>query len=210
MSSVTNMLPVLSKSCGPCTACCTVIAVEPLGKEPYTPCNHLCTEGCSIYDRKPSVCSTWECAWKSGWIDGDERRRPDQLGVIFEFHGSSGHSFLWAYEVWPNAFDSPQARYLLQRLEKKEILVRIDYQSRRLNAPQRVLDLIKSLPESSALLPRCKLELPNGDVVKVAIERIGHEFRMKVIEFESEQPTMRATIPTDKTKKKDQTNEPRN
>lgn len=177
-------LPVIPSSCGSCTACCTVMAVEPIAKGFYSSCKHLCELGCAIYNNKPSQCSVWECAWRSGWIDGDERRRPDQLGVMFEFHIIGGSTFLWAYEVWPDAFDEHKVRYLLQRLEKKELVVRIRYGVKKLEAPSPIIDFIRTNwnGPGTAVLPRCTLQLASGDLVEIVAERVGNKFILSQVE----------------------------
>jgi hypothetical protein len=169
-----------TKSCGGCTACCTIMSVEAVNKPTYTPCQHICQQGCSIYSEKPSECSVWECAWKSGWIDGDERRRPDQLGVMFEFRVVGGKSFLWVYEVWPDAFNGTKVQYLLARLEKKELLVRCKYGSMRVESRPEIIDYLKRNGVGSQDVPLVPLQLlvdENGKVVgKLITERVGNEF----------------------------------
>ena len=116
-----NDLPEPTKTCGECTACCTVMAIPETKKPMYQTCEHLGCSGCSIYAERPLSCRSWSCLWLLGIIEGDERRRPDRLGLIFDMvqFPSVGRGFLVCYEVWPDALQNPQARYVLQRVEAR-------------------------------------------------------------------------------------------
>jgi hypothetical protein len=105
------------KPCGECRACCTALAVAEFSKPNYRPCVHECDQGCAIYPDRPDSCRTYLCLWKTGWLEGDERRRPDRLGVIFDWHGMTETLRVW--EVWPGATQEPQPAYLIQKLRKK-------------------------------------------------------------------------------------------
>jgi hypothetical protein len=172
----------LSKSCGDCTACCTIMGVASLNKPHYTSCKHICHQGCAIYKDKPTECSVWECAWKSGWIDGDERRRPDNLGVMFEFRLVGGSSFLWVYEVQHDAFSQSRVKYLLDRLGRAEILVLCRYGSMKISAEQPILDFLiehdcgsKDVP----IVPVCPVIDEEGHTGTLITERVGNKFVMK-------------------------------
>lgn len=75
-----------TRTCGPCTACCTTAPVLPLGKPANVPCTHLRTPpecGCATYDTRPGCCSLYECEWRRGaW--GAEQDRPDLSGYVLE------------------------------------------------------------------------------------------------------------------------------
>ena len=107
------------KPCGDCRACCTVLGVREFDKPNYQPCQHECSTGCSIYPDRPASCREYFCGWKWGLIEGDERRRPDNLGVIFDFQAFPAPGVLRAWEVRPGAASEPPARYLMQKLERK-------------------------------------------------------------------------------------------
>ena len=68
------------RSCGDCTACCTVLEVPEIAKQKYTPCANVCAAGCAIHSMRPTSCRTWNCAWLSGLFR--QRDRPDKSGVI--------------------------------------------------------------------------------------------------------------------------------
>jgi len=106
------------RKCGACTACCTVMAVAELKKKNFACCCHL-QERCTIYEKRPQSCRDWSCNWLLGLIDGDERRRPDKLGLIFtvELRGSS--HLITAYEVWDGAVNGPPAKYILEKMQKR-------------------------------------------------------------------------------------------
>jgi|GEM_PF-2184873 len=131
--------PVIERSCGECTACCTaypILASEdffPEAKPAATPCKHLCATGCSIYDQRPPICKDFQCDYLDGTLGKDaEEWRPDRCGVILLsqqrlgklFQGdvpegldpnSTGQSIA---EVWPRsliALDYEKLRYRLKK-----------------------------------------------------------------------------------------------
>lgn len=173
-----------TKPCGDCTACCTILKVVGVNKPHYTPCQHICQHGCAIYTTKPMECDSWECAWKSGWVDGDERRRPDKLGVMFEFRLVGARSFLWVYEVWPNALDDSKVKYLLGRLGKAENLVICKYGSMRVYGEPAVIAYMKAHgvgTHDAPILPLQALTDASGKAVgQLLMERVGKEFIVKV------------------------------
>ncbi len=99
-----------ARSCGPCTACCVLPRISAdketvkagIGpKLGYEPCVKLCENGCSVYEDRPNVCRNYTCLWRDGVVAGDERRRPDNLGVMFtlDVFGSRG-LVIEAWELW--------------------------------------------------------------------------------------------------------------
>ncbi|MDX1493825.1 MAG: hypothetical protein R3253_07200, partial [Longimicrobiales bacterium] len=90
------------RKCGPCSACCGVMAVHELSKSQYTECEHVCANGCGIYAQRPTSCRTFECQWLRGLleVDGsfDPALRPDVCGVIFDYQ--PGTTFGDVYTVW--------------------------------------------------------------------------------------------------------------
>ena len=170
------------KLCGDCTACCTIMKVGALNKPDYTPCQHLCSKGCAIYSHKPAECDTWQCAWKSGWIDGDERRRPDNLGVMFEYRIVGGSSFLWVYEVWPDALKDEKVNHLLKRLGVKEAIVMCKYGSMDVLAKQWVMEFLRKHGSDVPVVPRQPLYNLQGLVVGTLVaERKNSTFVFKTV-----------------------------
>lgn len=76
--------PVLvDRSCGDCTACCTVLTVDTPGfkKPPGTPCTHLTSLGCGIHVIRPDICRTWFCVWRRV-AELPDWARPDRSGLL--------------------------------------------------------------------------------------------------------------------------------
>lgn len=111
--------PANGRSCGDCTACCNVKAVRELGKPSQVACRHLCQAGCRIYNARPAECREYACFWRQGLIDGDERRRPDKLGVLIDcepFARLPGMLRLVVWEVVPGAAKTDKVRYVVDKL----------------------------------------------------------------------------------------------
>src|SRR5262249_53138238 len=68
------------RSCGACTACCTVLNIKTLGKPSGCDCEHLTPGGCGIYPDRPEACREYHCLWRMGW--GRPEDRPDRSGVL--------------------------------------------------------------------------------------------------------------------------------
>jgi uncharacterized protein len=60
------------RSCGSCSLCCKLLAIEGVEERPgWTWCRH-CRPGkggCSIYDQRPQACRSFVCGWISGGLD---------------------------------------------------------------------------------------------------------------------------------------------
>jgi hypothetical protein len=81
---VVPKLPILNqRSCGSCTACCTVFAIEEptLMKAERVDCEHLCGAGCSVYETRPPTCRAYTCLWLRGLGDPVDDR-PDRNGYV--------------------------------------------------------------------------------------------------------------------------------
>lgn len=126
MSPIALPLVASGRTCGECTACCTAISVYEFRKKSGVRCENECGSGCGIYASRPQSCRDYSCLWLSGFIEGDERRRPDQLGLVFDTSPiKTGGQLVWAHETRPGASREPAAQYLLGRLEKRfPVLVR--------------------------------------------------------------------------------------
>jgi hypothetical protein len=97
------------------------MAVAELKKKNYLPCCHL-KDRCSIYADRPPSCRDWSCNWLLGQVEGDERRRPDNCGIIFTWELRGGNYILTVYEVWDGAAQDPKAQYLLKKLQKRLVI----------------------------------------------------------------------------------------
>lgn len=71
------------RTCGECTACCTLAYVPELDKPENVTCKN-CVNGCSIYTSRPTSCVTYECEWLKGSMSED--MRPDKSGVMIEVY----------------------------------------------------------------------------------------------------------------------------
>lgn len=65
--------------------CCSFARVPELDKAEHTKCRH-CDVGCTIYDKRPGSCRTFECGWLKGELS--EAERPDKSGVMLEDYGT--------------------------------------------------------------------------------------------------------------------------
>ena len=111
------------RPCGECTACCTAMAVDEIGKPNYTRCQHECSRGCAIYGQHPNTCRAFACLWKvPNWILEDSDR-PDKLGVVFYVRESNETKQLEVWEVWPGAAQQPRVKALLQAIQVDYLIV---------------------------------------------------------------------------------------
>lgn len=122
---------MVKRSCGECKACCTVMGVEELSKDPYIPCKHLCSSGCGIYGSHPPSCKEFECVWRSELI-GEilrEEERPDKTGIVIlpsantEIHALLGCIVLVAHEVFAGAVTAYAGDKLLKRLSSRFLVI---------------------------------------------------------------------------------------
>ena len=69
-------------SCGECTQCCTVLAIDKLMKPEGTPCKSLRKDapGCARYESRPKACRYFLCLWRLQKMD--ENLRPDKSGIV--------------------------------------------------------------------------------------------------------------------------------
>jgi hypothetical protein len=79
---------VPGRSCGPCTACCRVPAIEVLAKPAGILCGHSTGIACGIYPDRPETCVRWHCLWRKIGALPDELR-PDRSGVMFAIETSA-------------------------------------------------------------------------------------------------------------------------
>lgn len=120
----------MSRECGECRACCTVLGIEDLKKPNHTRCEHECDKGCAIYnDGRPQVCIDFKCGWLESDDDFRNMERPDKLGLIFAASHRKdslarllGFQPLLAHEVWPNAATSDAAQKTLKRIARTALV----------------------------------------------------------------------------------------
>ncbi|HEX4144972.1 MAG TPA: hypothetical protein VHY91_15815 [Pirellulales bacterium] len=105
------------------------MAIDELRKANYEACPHA-RGCCTIYESRPKTCRTWSCGWLLGRVDGDERTRPDKLGLMFNRERLGGKPITVVYEVWPGAGRESGNAALLGELSQKMPIVLRDYQAR--------------------------------------------------------------------------------
>lgn len=120
----------MSRECGDCNICCieTSIIEKDLEKPRFVPCKHLCTngKGCSIYNDRFTICREYECGWKLGL--GNDNQRPDKSGIILDIKMYNNKSYILAREVDQNAFEK-NVDFLTQQIIPV-LLVRYDTNSK--------------------------------------------------------------------------------
>lgn len=114
------------RPCGDCIACCVVAKIDApeLQKAEGEVCPHCTGSGCAVYETRPGVCRTFNCAWKRIPTMPLETR-PDHLGVMFtlERHLPPRNVFEHLYFVGvatgdASALDSPMTRDVIGMLSE--------------------------------------------------------------------------------------------
>jgi len=84
------------RSCGTCTLCCTLFAIDELAKPEGQTCRNLRPErgdhACSRYPTRPRVCVEFYCLWRQG--EFTEQSRPDKIGAAFLAMSQNGMTWL--------------------------------------------------------------------------------------------------------------------
>ena len=89
------------RSCGDCTLCCKVMAVDAIKKPANKWCQHVCKAGCEIYEERPQDCIDFECGWLQGAFE--DRDRPDKVKVVFDSGYIKGAPLVIARESYSGA-----------------------------------------------------------------------------------------------------------
>lgn len=136
----------MSRECGDCSACCTVLGVIEIDKSAFDPCCHLGSEGigCGVYGNRPDSCATYECLWLSGLLP-KETDRPDKIGVVFS--STQSHvlgRYIQAAEVFPGGAKTERAREIIDVLGCDHAVLRMQADGRRVltRAPDDVYDRV--------------------------------------------------------------------
>lgn len=144
--------PDIGRQCGPCTACCTVMGVDEIGKKGGDRCEHVIDKlyklsdraGCGIYESRPQSCRDFKCAWL--WLDKlRNMERPDIVGIMLDVNteqSTVGGAFI-AREVRPGAFDEDAGRALLERLAKRVLVLKVRGLRRWLMGPESEVRRVK-------------------------------------------------------------------
>lgn len=80
-------VPPGKRSCGECTECCRVRAVDAGGvlatkKPAWTPCTHCTGTACAVYENRPPLCRAYKCLWLLGL--GPDDARPDRSNLLVD------------------------------------------------------------------------------------------------------------------------------
>jgi len=138
------------RRCGGCTACCASMGVREFGKPMWAVCQHREGDGCGIYQDRPASCREFECLWKQGNLEGDERRRPDNLGLMFTAVNNATIPTVAAWEVIPGALE--RNHFLLSKMAERLLVYCIPHGEktrRRLMAPKHLEEQIKVVLEKA-------------------------------------------------------------
>lgn len=139
------------RSCGNCTACCTVLGIDAIAKPPATRCPNLKAKGCGIYASRPSECAIYRCLWHVGAF-GEDRDRPDRLGLIIDAPEPMAETYLYrdipfvvVREVRPRASWEPRAARVLTPLAEKMVVVIQAFSSevQRMIGPRSLVEEVK-------------------------------------------------------------------
>jgi len=112
------------RPCGDCVVCCVTPLIDTPGfhKPEGVVCPNCTGSGCAIYDNRPEVCRTFNCAWKR-IASMPPETRPDRLGVMIslERHLPPRNLFEHLYIVAvatgdERALESPLAKDALRML----------------------------------------------------------------------------------------------
>lgn len=108
------------RPCGPCTACCTVMAVKSLEKEAGERCKQCSigengeTPGCRIYERRPLECKSFVCLWAHGLKFLRDDDRPDNIKVfLHSFEDRHGDPCVSFSELERDALNRPRVQELV-------------------------------------------------------------------------------------------------
>ena len=93
------------RTCGPCTVCCTTIAVEAISKRARVRCPDQTETGCACYATRPEPCRTFDCGWLRGL--GETSLRPDLSGVVLASYQIDARRILHISEAREGASARP-------------------------------------------------------------------------------------------------------
>ena len=110
-----------NRTCGECKLCCYLVPTADIGLAANTHCQHECSKGCAIYERRPMSCQMWSCQWLLG---ADVGLRPDRSGYVVDMMpdfvtsvpDNGSESTRWpVHQVWidparPEAHKAPALR----------------------------------------------------------------------------------------------------
>jgi hypothetical protein len=104
------------RSCGTCTACCSIFTIEATNSPAYRWCEH-CTPGvgCAVYTDRPAECRNFFCLWRTGFGTDDDR--PDRHGVVIDLQVEPDDHLV--IRVWRPRYPQPRQLKSAQRMEQE-------------------------------------------------------------------------------------------
>lgn len=136
--------------CGPCSVCCTTMAVEAIGKPEGEPCEYMraapntgpLAGKCSIYKTRPEPCAGYNCLYRVGLLDevaslAGNAGRPDALGILFDVNDTraTGIQMVIAREVRTGALEEHMP-ILHELAARGHVLYLVDGDRRRMMGPE--------------------------------------------------------------------------
>ena len=104
--------------------CCSVLRVDELDKRAGEDCRHQCGEaGCGIYEKRPQICRAYQCLWRQGGLEDDER--PDATGGIVDIESAGIHLRLGIRLRRLDAFETSSKLRKIAERYRNEMPVRI-------------------------------------------------------------------------------------
>lgn len=124
----------MTRACGSCTLCCSLVPVPEIKKPANQRCQHQTrSRGCKVYRREgfPLSCRVWSCRWLTDPAAGD-LLRPDRSGYVIDMAsefvevGDNATQRRWklpVVQIWcdpkrPDAHRDPRLREYLTHLAK--------------------------------------------------------------------------------------------
>src|SRR5947208_9326852 len=116
---MTKPAPAPGKSCGSCTACCKIPAVDALHKPGGVYCSHCAIgRGWTIYPERPEECQKFMCAWIVNPNMGPDLK-PDKCHVVLMWQDSRRILFADCDPDRPDAWRAPNVISALRQAAKK-------------------------------------------------------------------------------------------
>jgi hypothetical protein len=132
------MIPDLrrTRECGDCNECCTgVLHANVYGKfmDKGRPCHYLGKSGCTIYAKRPPVCSSYQCEWlKDDSTNIPEWMRPDMSKVIITLRqwGDQLQHVYWQINECNEKIDSSILNWIYMHVSSNSICADIQVDGR--------------------------------------------------------------------------------
>jgi len=113
------------RDCGECNACCKLPGLPEMGKGTWEWCSHCRiggTEGCGIYDSRPSACSSFNCAWRADDTLA-EHMRPDKCRMMVTVEEVHGIQTIIFWPLIPGALAKKDNAELIKTMAEEKVAV---------------------------------------------------------------------------------------